>query len=93
MNDEPVGRDPQRLPAGRGRRFKRRGLDLANGERLVLGVDGTIARLDEAGSTIHSWAPNDPAWPDQAIRFGLHAQARTVTPQGRRVQAMKPPRR
>jgi hypothetical protein len=29
--------------------------------------------------------PDDPEWPDQALRFGLHPQAPTVTPPARRV--------
>jgi hypothetical protein len=41
----------------------------------------------------HSWLPDDPEWPDQAIRFGLHPQAPTVTPPGRRGRGTKPPRR
>ena len=92
MNDELARREPSRTPAPRGRRFKRRELELADGGRLVLGVDGSIDHLDEHGATVRSWTPDDPEWPDQAIRFGLHPQAPTVRPQDRGVPGTKPPR-
>jgi hypothetical protein len=92
MNDEPVGREPSSRPVPRGRRYRRHELELADGGRLVLGVDGTIDRLDRLGSTTHSWTPDDPEWPSQAIRFGLRPQTPTVTPPGRRVQGTRPPR-
>lgn len=92
MSDEVVRREPSRTPGRRGRRYKRHELELADGGRLILGVDGTIVRLDGDGSTTQSWVPDDPEWPDQAIRFGVHPQAPTVTPQGRRVQGTRPPR-
>jgi hypothetical protein len=92
MNDEPVRREPSRTATPRGRRFRRHELELADGGRLVLGVDGTIDRVDALGSTTHSWTPDDPEWPDQAIRFGLHPEAPTVAPQGRSVQRTKLPR-
>jgi len=90
MDDLPVRREPPHTPVLRRRRYRRHALELADGGRLVLGVDGTIDRLDAQGSTTHSWKPDDPDWPDQAIRFGLRPQAPTVTPQGRRVQGPKP---
>ena len=92
MSDEPVRQEPSRAPAQRGRRYKRHELELADGGRLVLGVDGRIDHLDALGSTTGSWLPDDAGWPDQAIRFGLRPQAPTVTPPGRRVQGTKPPR-
>jgi hypothetical protein len=92
MNDELVGREPARTHAPRRRRFKRHELELADGGRLVLDIDGSIEHVDEHGYPTHSWAPDDPDWPNQAIRFGLHPQAPTVTPPGRRVQGTKPPR-
>ena len=92
MTDEPRGRKPSRSPATRGRRFKPHALELADGGRLILSADGSIDRLDDHGSTTHSWTPDDPEWPDQAIRFRLYPQAPTVTPQGP-VQGTKPPRR
>jgi len=79
-----------RSPASR-RRLKRRELELADGGRLVLDVDGAIRRLDDHGDTIRTWTPDDPDWPNEAIRFGLHFQAPTVAPHGR-VPAVKPPR-
>jgi hypothetical protein len=93
MNDELVRPEPSRTATPHGRRFRRHELELADGGRLVLGVDGSIDRMDALGSKTHSWTTDDPEWPDQAIRFGLHPQAPTVTPQGRRVQGPKPPRR
>ena len=93
MTDELGGREPSPPPATRGRRSKPLELGLADGGRLVLGVDGSIDHVDDHGSTMHRWKPDDPGWPDQAFRFGLHPQAPTVTPPGRRVQGTKPPRR
>jgi hypothetical protein len=92
MNDELVGREPAPRPGPRGRRYRRHELELADGGRLVLGVDGTIEHIDRHGFATHSWKPDDPEWPGQAIRFGLHPQTPTVTPQGRRVQGTRPPR-
>lgn len=93
MNDEVVRGEPARTPAPHGRRFRRHELELADGGKLVLAVDGSIEHVDADGSTTHSWMPDDPEWPGQAIRFGLHPQAPTVRPEGRRVQDTKPPRR
>lgn len=92
MTDELSGREPPRTPATRGRRFKPHELELADGGRLVLSADGSIDHIDDHGSTMHRWKPDDPEWPDQAIRFGLRPQEPTVTPQGP-VQGTKPPRR
>jgi hypothetical protein len=78
-----------RSPASR--RIKRRELELADGGRLVLDVDGAIRRLDDHGDSIRTWTPADPDWPNEAIRFGLHFQAHTVAPHGR-VPGAKPPR-
>ena len=93
MNDELAEKEPSQTPGPPGRRFRRHELVLADGARLVLGVDGSIDLIDDHGSTTHSWTPDDPEWSDQAIRFGLHREAPTVTPQGRRVPGTKPPRR
>jgi hypothetical protein len=92
MTDEPGGRELSRSPATRGRRFKPHALELADGGRLILAVDGSISHVDDHGSTMHSWTPDDPEWPGQAIRFGVRPQVPTVTPQGP-VQGTKPPRR
>ena len=92
MNDELVGRERVRAHLPRRRRFKRHELGLADGGRLVLDIDGSIDHVDDHGSVTHSWTPDDPEWPDQAIRFGLYPQARTVTPPGRHVRGTKPPR-
>jgi hypothetical protein len=92
MTDKPGGREPSRTPATRGRRFKPHALELADGGRLILAADGSIDHLDDHGTSTHRWTPDDPEWPGQAIRFGLHPQAPTVTPQGP-VQGTKPPRR
>jgi hypothetical protein len=93
MTDEPGGREPSRTPATRGRRFRAHEIDLADGSRLVLSQDGSIDHIDHHGSRVHRWKPDDPEWADQAIRFGLHPEAPTITPQGRDVQGTKPPRR
>jgi hypothetical protein len=93
MTDEPGLREPSRTPAPRGRRFKPHEIGLADDGRLVLGSDGSIEHLDAHGSKVHRWELDDPEWPDQAIRFGLHPQTHTITPQGRYVQGTKPPRR
>ena len=92
MTDELGGRESPRTRATRGRRFKPHTLELADGGRLVLGVDGSIDHIDERGTGMQRWDPDDPEWPDQAIRFGLYPQAPTIAPHGQ-VQGAKPPRR
>ena len=92
MTDEPARRDVPRRATTRSRQFKPHDIELAAGGRLVLATDGSIRHLDDHGSTMRSWSLEDPEWPDQAIRFGLHPQTPTVTPQGR-VEGTKPPRR
>jgi hypothetical protein len=89
MPDEPGRGEP--TPAPRGRRYRRHALELPDGGRLVLGVDGLIERFDTDGATTQSWSTDDPGWPGQAIRFGLRPEATTVTPPGRHVQGTKPP--
>jgi hypothetical protein len=90
MSDDPVRPDPAPTHASR-RRYRRRAVELADGGRLVLGPDGTITHVAADGATTGSWAPDDPQWPDQALRFGLRPQIPTVTPTGR-VQPNRPPR-
>jgi hypothetical protein len=68
-----------------GRRYRRNEVTLSGGGKLLLEVDGTIRRLDAEGSTVRSWSPTDPDWPNQAIRFGLHPEPTTVAPHGQRV--------
>ena len=92
MNDALDQQEPSPARAPRGRRYRRHELQLADGGKLVLGVDGTIAHLDAEGSTTRSWVPDDPEWAGHALRFGLRPPAPTVAPQGRGVQATKPPR-
>jgi hypothetical protein len=92
MSDEPAHREPSSTPTPRSHRYRAHELQLGDGGRLVLGVDGVIRHLDADGATTQSWAPADPAWPDQAIRFGLRPEAQTVAPQGTRVQPTRPPR-
>ena len=60
MNDELVGRERVRAHVPRRRRFKRHELGLADGGRLVLGIDGSIDHVDDHGSVTHSWTPDDP---------------------------------
>ena len=45
---------------GRGRRYRRHELVLPDGDRLRLGLDGTIERIDADGSTKRSWSVADP---------------------------------
>ena len=80
-------------PVSHGRRFKRRELDLGEGAKLVLGVDGSISQVDAAGASTHTWVPADPEWASHAIRFGLFPQDATVAPSGRFIEGMRPPRR
>ncbi len=91
MTDEPGNQEAARPAAPHGRRYRRHAIELADGGRLALDVDGTIRRSDAAGGATQSWTPDDPGWPDQAIRFGLRPQPATVTPQGRRVPGPKGP--
>ena len=75
------------------RRFKPRELTLSDGDRLVLEGGGTITRIAPDGTERHSWAPDDPEWPGQAIRFGLRAQVATANPHDRTVRQDPLPRR
>jgi hypothetical protein len=90
---QPTSSQTPPNPAVHGRRFKRRELQLAEGGKLVLDADGSIARLDADGKPIQEWAPTDPEWASHAIRFGLFPQDATVPPTGRYVDDMRPPRR
>jgi hypothetical protein len=91
MNDEPARQPPPRAAARRGRGFRRHELELPDGSRLLLRVDGSIDHVDADGATTRSWAPDDPEWPDQAIRFGLRPQPPTVRPQDGHVPGTRPP--
>ncbi len=92
MTEQPGGHESQRTSTTRGRRYKPQTLELADDSKLVLSTDGSIEQVDERGSVTRRWMPDDPAWPDEAIRFGLHPQAPTVAPHGR-VEGTRPPRR
>jgi len=92
MTDELIGREPSRSPAPPRRRHKRRELELADGGKLVLNVDGSIHHLDAHGNTTRTWTLNDPEWPHEAIRFGLRSQAATVAPHRGYVPGTKRPR-
>jgi hypothetical protein len=48
MTDQPGG-EPSRPAGTRGRRFRPREIELADGSRLVLGKDGTIDHVDARG--------------------------------------------
>jgi hypothetical protein len=85
---EPTPAQPQ--PRG-GRRYRHRELKLADGGRLVLRTDGTIARFDDADTRTASWTTDDPEWPGYAIRFGLHPEPGTVAPNGSGVRGTRPP--
>lgn len=72
-------------------RFRPRRVPIANGEVLALRGSGTIERLDAEGAVLERWSPEDAAWPDHAIRFGLRPSATTVHPSGRDVPGSRPP--
>ena len=73
------------------RRYRPRRLQLPDGELLVLRGDGVIEHRDAAGAVAQSWSPEDPEWPQRALRFGIHAAPRTVKPSGRDAFDTKPP--
>lgn len=90
--DGPKSAPPaQRQAAAHGRHFKRRETDLAEGGKLVLNGDGSISQLGPEGETTHTWATDDPEWARHGIRFGLHPQAATIAPHGRRARDPRPP--
>ena len=91
MPDNVTKPDHAHNAAPRGRRYRRHVVELAGSGRLVLGVDGSIQRFDAAGATTDVWTPDDPGWPDQALRFGIRPQAMTVAPHVRRDQGSKTP--
>lgn len=79
----PAGASDKR-PAG-ARRFKRREIELAEGGKLVLGVDGSIMQTDATGETVGSWKTGDDGWERHAIRFGVLPQTPTAPPPQSRV--------
>jgi hypothetical protein len=91
MKDESDRPVPARGPADRRRRYRRHELALADGGRLVLRGDGTIELRGADGVATQAWAPDDGGWPDQAIRFGLRPETRTVRPDGHRGKGPNPP--
>ena len=91
MTEEPGEPEPTRDAARRGRRFRPQQLSLPDGGKLVLRSDGSIDQVDADGSATQRWTPDQPEWPNHAIRFGLQSQARTVAPHGR-VEGTRPPR-
>lgn len=93
MSTDPNPTQSSPSPAAHGRRFKRRELLLAEGGRLVLNADGSIAQLDGDGNQTHVWESVDPDWARHAIRFGLFPQDATVPPTGRYADDRRPPRR
>jgi hypothetical protein len=92
---EPAGAVEESPPAPTasrgGRRYRHRELKLADGGRLVLRTDGTIARFDDAGTRTDSWTTGDPDWPGHAIRFGLYPEPTTVAPNSSGVRGTRPP--
>jgi hypothetical protein len=70
--------------------FKRRELSGADGGKLVLSSDGSIAQIDAAGATTKTWTTDDPDWAGMALRFGVQPQTETTVPDGRRVAAPRP---
>ena len=73
------------------RPYRPRRLELTDGEVMVLRGDGVIEHRDAAGAVAHSWSPEDPEWPQRALRFGIHTAPRTVKPSGRDAFDTKPP--
>jgi hypothetical protein len=49
----------------------------------VLDTDGSIVRIDAAGTATQTWQPEDPDWARHALRFGVRPQAPTVRPDPR----------
>ena len=88
MTDEPNQPAAATAPTHRGRRYRRRELALADGARRT---DGSIEHRDAAGAVTETWAPDDAAWPDHAIRFGIRPQTDTVRPDGHRGKGPNPP--
>jgi hypothetical protein len=82
MSDDPTPPVPAAAPAHRGHRYRRHELALADGGKLVLRPDGAIEHRDAEGAVAQTWRPDDPDWPDRAIRFGLRPEATTVRPEG-----------
>jgi hypothetical protein len=91
--DEADPEAPPEAPAQPrgGRRYRHRELKLADGGRLVLRTDGTIARFDDAGTRTASWTTDDPDWSGHAIRFGIHPEPTTVAPNSSGVRGTRPP--
>ncbi len=79
-------------PAHRKSTFRPRALTLADGDRLVLDATGSIARIAADGTAKQTWAPDDPDWAGQAIRFGLRERVATANPHGREVRQEPRPR-
>ena len=90
MPDEAIKPDPAQSAVPHSR-YRRHVIELGDGGRLVLSVDGSIERSDAGGAATQVWTTGDPGWSDQAIRFGIRPQAVTVAPHGRRVQGPKGP--
>ncbi len=70
--------------------FRRRQVELGDGGKLVLNVNGSITQLDAAGAVTAEWSVDDEAWPRHALRFGLHPQPATIVPEGRREAEPRP---
>jgi hypothetical protein len=91
--EAPTAAAPTPGTAAHGRRFRHRELDLSDGGRLILRVDGSISQVDASGAETHAWDTADPDWASHAIRFGLFPQDATVAPTGRFIDDRRPPRR
>jgi hypothetical protein len=85
-----VASEPKhKRPADAARTYRHREVETADGGKLVLRVDGSIARFDAAGESTGIWAPGDAEWAGHAITLGVRPQAETTLPQARR-DAQKP---
>ena len=73
------------------RTYKPRRIPLTDGETLALRRNGSIDQVAADGTVSSSWTPDDPAWGQRAIRFGLQVEPVTIHPSGRSVPDSKPP--
>jgi hypothetical protein len=79
-----------RRPADAARTFRYRKVEIADGGKLVLHVDGSISQIDAAGATTGTWTPGDAEWAGHAIRLGVRPQAETTLPQSRHAAERNP---
>jgi hypothetical protein len=84
----PKGERVRAGSAGRG--FRHHEIELAEGGRLILHIDGSISQQDAEGKVVAKWVGEDPEWARHAIRFGLFPQPSTTTPPDTREKGFRP---